>query len=747
MWLYSRIALVILLVILAIAAGLWLGEKSVPVPEALTVQEQENVQEQTAAVEVPGHIVPPVFFFPNVAEGTDWNVAHEEIRMAAAAGVHQYVIPVPLPWPGLGPEVSVARRRLEAIVALDVNARFNLYVRMDPSKEWLTAHPDDAVTMGEEVLPYAAIAAEAWRKEACEGLEALIRGLLASDVGSRIRGCVLMGLDNGRWSLPEKAAYDTSAANVAGFRRWLKERYGNDATLAENWGDAQAALATAAIPAIPDRNNKESVFFPLPAMQSAVDYLHYLSDETADALAELAWHVKDASEGGLRVVVPYGHSLELEQSGAGHYSLMRIVESDIDGFASPVSYLDRGFGGVGGPMGPLDSVALHGKQWYLVDDTRTGILRDPGTGEIARIKGLQIEDVFRVQERNFAAALTGGQGLVWLDPEGQGQLLDRDLWSRLGNMQAAYEEQVNLTPNDNKGPLWPQGTQSVAVVVDEASRFYQQCAAPLNRFVLTQARDAILRAGVPVKFYLLQDVLEERVPETAAYIFLNAFTLGVTEREKLHHILATQKASAVWLYAPGYVETGKADVAHVSATTRMSVKAFEGPALSGSAYQLDGPWVKKEEAFGESVSWAPLFYIEDEEADVIANYRDSGKASAAITFLEEGWASILFAEPALTPGVLRELLHILGMRTYFGLTTTPYFDATYFGPYLLGIHAKKTGERHIELGVDQYWNIQDLLAPAIGWQKKRSFRLPMRAGDTRILKLTPTEGVPPEQPF
>jgi len=288
------------------------------------------------------------------------------------------------------------------------------------------------------------------------------------------------------------------------------------------------------------------------------------------------------------------------------------------------------------------------------------------------------------------------------------------------------------------GRTWPTPDTFLVLVVDEQSRFYQQCDARLNRIVLTHARDCVLHASVPARFCLLQDVLEERVPQAAVYLFLNAFRLQEGTRERLHELLARQGAAAIWLYAPGYI-AGSAAVENVSATTRMGVKAFDGPATSGSIYQLAGTWINKNEEYGEAIEWAPLFYVDDEGVDVIASYRDSGQPSAAIAFFEEGWASIFLAEPSLTPALLREILHILGQRLYFQETTVKHFDATYFGPNFFGVHAQEAGERLIHLGPERLWNVQDLLVPEIGWLQKRSFMLPLKAGETRLLKLTPAD--------
>jgi hypothetical protein len=36
-------------------------------------------------------------------------------------------------------------------------------------------------------------------------------------------------------------------------------------------------------------------------------------------------------------------------------------------------------------------------------------------------------------------------------------------------------------------------------------------------------------------------------------------------------------------------------------------------------------------------------------------------------------------------------------------------------------------------------NVQDLLTPEIGWPRKRTFSIPLKTGETRLLKITPVE--------
>src|SRR5205085_318721 len=68
---------------------------------------------------------------------------------------------------------------------------------------------------------------------------------------------------------------------------------------------------------------------------------------------------------------------------------------------------------------------------------------------------------------------------------------------------------------------------------------WQQRVITLNRF------------GAPHDVYLLNDLLEGRLPEYKLYVFLNPFHLNDHRRQALHQALGKGGKTALWLYAPG----------------------------------------------------------------------------------------------------------------------------------------------------------------------------------------------------
>lgn len=274
----------------------------------------------------------------------------------------------------------------------------------------------------------------------------------------------------------------------------------------------------------------------------------------------------------------------------------------------------------------------------------------------------------------------------------------------------------------------------LVVVVDEVSRFFQQCDA-LNQTLLNANRDTAMRAGLPTQFVLLQDVLEGRSPPAPVYLFMNVFYLPHDQRDELHYRLAREQAAAIWMYAPGYFEEGSA-TANVTATTGMNVVAFNAPEDAASVYTLSGNWIKQDEAIGTSMLVQPLFHIDDPEADVpLAQYKNSGKTSVAMRYDPTGWTSVFVATPFLTPALLREILDILEIPLVFRPKAINQFDTTHVADRLIAIHARQIGERELEL--DGLYDVQDLLDANIGWPRRESIVIPLDTGESRLLQLNP----------
>lgn len=754
--------------------GYWSGGKSVPddLPAYQPIaglpnraQKPDRVDEADLATPVP-----PLYFAAGTFPPDAWPLVEEEIRLAAAHGVDQVILPLRLAWEDSS-NVAAAQSLLKRTLAVNPRARIFIHLHLDPDPGWADARPTEVFPRTAEEPPMASPASELWRDEAARKAAALADALQREANGFHVRGYLLAAMVDGRWRIPAGAS--PAPCMTKAFREWLKRRYTDNAELQTSWDRDTVTLDTVEPVATPAEVPAGTVFLDLPERQDLIDYREFLSDATADAIAAIMSAIKQAAP-RVKVYANYGHTFDHDGEESGLLGMGRLLYGDLDGFAGSIVARDRGIGAAGGANAPHFSAALHQKEWILLDDTRTGIARDPATGQVGRLEGVRPDDVYNVQRRNFALAAVHGTGLAWTDPHGEGWLHDEPQWEVLGQMLDVYadlyappatpantpaassEEQSNPSPEPAPGAeaaapdsfeqqvedmltpaqVGPPNTfnTGLLVVIDESAMHALASPGLVREQIILPARDAALRSGATVRTCLLQDVLDDIAPGAQVYLFLNAFRLTEAERARLHARFQRDQACAIWCYAPGYLSPAP-DTEAIAKTVGMKVTRIKAPAQSGSVFTLGGRWLPENSEIGDAQAVEPLFSIDDPDADIIATYRGGQRGSIALRVLPEGWTSVYVAEPALSPGMLREILQLIERRACFKATGREHFDAAYPGLNLIGIHAKQPGEIALSLG--NVFDIQDVFEPGIGWPQKESIAFPVKTGETRLLKLTP----------
>ncbi|MCH7959533.1 MAG: beta-galactosidase [Candidatus Hydrogenedentes bacterium] len=678
----------------------------------------------------PGNILaatlPQVYFYANAGAAADLDLVMAEIEMAAGAGVHRHILSIPLPWQDAW---AACDEVIARALAADPGGVLYLDLDLNPPAAWLAEHPDETASERTQGQPYVSVASTVWLETLRARLAALNTHLQTLDQSKRIAGWVLSALEEGRWY--RTSGYDRSVASTTAFRAWLRDRYETDERLQSAWGSDDATFDTVEIPAHPGPSNGTTMLRAIPDMQPVIDYLRYANTTTASVIAQLASAIKAQPQSPPNIYVSYGYTFEHGQDSIGHFALSSLMRSDVNGFLSPVSYINRGLGGIGGFMGPVHSALVHKIRWIIVDDTRTGIRRSRDGKEIKRPIGLRIENLSKLYRRNIALAAIHNLGYAWADPDGSGNLHDRELWNEFEKLNKAYISAHESVHSATPRPL------SLAVVLDENSRLYETNTSRLHASLLLEARDNALRAGVHVKFYTLQDILDRQAAPAKAYLFLNTFHLEERERTLLHTIMNDHDATAIWMYAPGFFG-GEGGAKNISETTGMHVLQSKTASGTGSTYAFTGNWLTEGETFGISGDWGPRFYIDDAEADVLARYADGDKVSAAIKFFEGDWASVYICEPMLPLELLREILDILELPILVKPSSRMLGDLVQPVDGALLIHASGTGTRLLDLR--GRYDISDFFTPEIGWPKKRSVTLSMQSGETRLLRLRPVPG-------
>lgn len=653
-----------------------------------------------------------------VTEEAHWPTVLDELQLARQYGVQSFIFQAHLPWQDEG--WPMLDRLGEALAAVG-GAEVWLALDVNPSAVWLDAHPDEKSTFVTEGTSYPSVGSAEWRNAGSTAVFQAGRELKAAFPNLAIAGVILRGLEEGQWY--RTVGYDRSPSNTSAFQEWLERRYEAADHLSESWQTDGASFDEIQVPEPPIE--PRGTFFRPTEDQRYIDYLDYLNETTANAVIFFADCAREAFGEHVQVYARYGASFEFPSPEHGQWALGTVLDGAVDGIALGVHRMNRSLGDVGGEAGPSTVPGLRGKRWILLDNTRTGIGWNATTNGVFTPAGFDIRTLSPIYDRNLLSAAMERGGVYWSDARGQGNFLDDSLWEYFVSRIPVVDELQNGIPD---------ASRTVLMVLDEKSMRYVADGGRVGNDVLNATRSAVHQSGVSYGYVLLEDLLSGRAPEARVFVFPNLFYVNESVRDQIHAYLAEHGAAAVWLYAPGAAGAENSAQA-VSDVVQMQIEVYDESMPSMSSFALSGNWIQEDEQFGRAELWEPLFYIDDEAADPIAHYADSNDASVAVKFMNEGWASVFIATPAVTPRLLREILDILDHPSIVRSSGSMRDQAFAIrGDYLL-VHANGQGDRLLDFGEPH--DIVDLLNAEVGWPGKQTLQISLRDGETRLLKLTP----------
>ena len=703
------------------------GESGAP---RLTARVQQSVQGLARIVtNQTEHL--PYFFFVNTETAEDAAVVRDQIADAAANGIHLFSGVMYLPLRNAYGERSFAA--IDDLIRTFLRADPDGYVlprlQCVPTNYWVRTHPDQLAKYADGTEGDVSLASSEFWADCVDALEALVAHFADPETpgGDRVLG---FHLDRGEWFNDAQAGYDVSEPNGTAFQHWLHAKYQAPHALRAAWHDAGVTWETAAIPewlgAAPSIKKTDTPLYATRREGRWPDYAQYSSELAAGVIAGLAAAIKTLSSGRLLVAASYGYTLEFAgRNDSGHLALGMLLDSpDIDIVAGPNSYAGRGAGSAAGFPAPLDSAALHGKLWLVEDDTKT-FLASAETDDDYNPTIVSGADTQAVHQRHFGAALAHRAGVTWMDLWGQGWLNSPDIWRELGALTRQVSRWEQLAPTTPAAP-------EVAVLVDEASlRFLKNAPDGLGISLVGRSRDLLLRAGASVGFYLQSDITQPDFPEAKLYLFLNALRLTREERSAVRERLQKPGRTLAWLYAPGLFDEHGPSPDEVGEVVGMALRPQPWNSRGGSvptdargafAERLRG--VKR---LGMEELLNPLYAVSDPQATVLAEYSASGAASLAVRENASGWKSVFIGDPALSPELLRGLFAYAGVTAYGGADDIVYASSD----GVLTLHGTSAGTRTVAL--PRRASVLDVFADTIVASGTRSFRVPVRARETRLL--------------
>jgi hypothetical protein len=676
-------------------------------------------------------------------------------RKYAQAGVHIYSVDnFTHEWVGPRPndprpyDFSLVVPRMQAYLDVDPQAVFLMRMGFDtrwaPSNWFNQAYPDEVEVLSNGARWGNSWASKVWVEQVNELLQAFIAYLQSAGLYERVLGFQVGAGSSGEWikdmSCMLQETNDYSPVMQRHFRGWLRQFYQGDViALQAAWADPAITFETADVPSHVDQSNTTTghSFRDPRREQKTIDYYNCLSDLCADDLITFCHTIREITRNEKLVGGFFGYVMELAWnmcffSGkgtpaeaevstlqrSGHLGLGKVLHSpDIDFLVSPYGYAFRGLGGDGLPMQPSESLRSHGKIYLMEEDTLMHNNFDPGG------RNQRPEHSIAVYQRNFSQAITHGHAVTWFETadlhEYDFLVEQRNHWIKRFQELGEWALQLDRTP-----------CADVAVFLDDESYYYESNQNNVDMPLIWRQRVVSLnRFGAPHDMYLLNDLLDGKLPPYKLYIFLNPFHLNDRRRQALKAIVRREGRTALWLYAPGFLNVdkmkdGQGIPYHADYMTDLTGFGFGqsdgcwGPLMHVTNFQhpitqdLPQDWF-----WGSTNPIGPLFHIEDPASVTLGEVIYSlgrCKPGFGVKSFNQGdpqmaWNSVYIASPDVPGPVLRGIARYAGVHLY-----NEDGDVIYATPDLLSVHTVSGGARtfHLPRKVEVVYDLfhQSLLA-------------------------------------
>ncbi len=685
-------------------------------------------------------------------------------------------------------------RLLENVPDAYVIVRIGLH----PPVEWVEAHPDDimrysdggtipAIVQSEvhsQTLPgMYSLCSDAWREDAAKALKAFCERADQQWFGDRIAGYFLAAGGTSEWyyvtGLSDVACNrvaDCSPAFQREFGRFLKEKYGDEASLRAAWGMPDASFAHPAIPSLEERAYTwvdEEIVQAMHLYESAdrlVDQTvddnpshgtHlgvFLNDDVGRRVADFyqAWHAGTANSilyfaDKLKTWYPhklvgafygsYGCTNYFDLSTAG--ATLRILDSGlVDFLASPGVYNNREPGGYVAGRQMQDSFRLRGQFFIAEEDSRTHLENDFYRDGM---RLYELDDALNTLKRDFARNICEDTFAWWFDQHLHGGRYEHEAFYRL----FARQQQIARSACVRAG----RKRSEIALIYDQESIHY--VSQYTNAYMLDYYRTSDLgRIGAPVDYYFHNDMAREDMPDYKLYVMINLFCLTDAERESIRRKASRNGAVVVWLYAPGFINPGRErrmDNAHIEELTGMHVRRLDQtmsprfrliaephPALRlGDRDRLYGyidrdvhsnVWPGPGELMAPHAN--PWFCIDDPEAEVLGRYCINGLPALAMKEQPPAgggkrWTSVYCASHILRSELLASLALYAGCHLY-----NTDDDCLYAGAGFVTLHAAYTGRHTIRF--PSSCNPYEVYEMRYYGRNSQSLELDLHKGETRM---------------
>ncbi|MBO3799037.1 MAG: beta-galactosidase [Candidatus Brockarchaeota archaeon] len=625
------------------------------------------------------------------------------------------------------------KRLLDADPEAYVLLRVSLEMLGPENSWWRQRNPGELEIYSDGRAETQSYASKKWLRDCSNFLTLLIRHLRTTDTGLRVIGIHPCAGHAGEWvkeSAMEGYATDYSEVMREAFRAWLFRKYGGLNALREAWRDPYIHFNRVEVPSAEEQVNADLYHFRDPSKgRKVIDYFEFLSVITADNIISLCKTIKEASDWQMLAGVFYGYLMELSWSNwffdqgrnmqysayqrSGHLALSKVLASPyVDFIASPYSYGFRGIGGDSAVMSIAESIRLHGKLYFIEDDTRTHL--SPPDSKYGRARNAR--ETVSILTRTFGHILTRSCG-IWYG----GFYQDEEVMAVLSRFLQLGEKSLGLNRSS---------ASEVALIIDEKSFIYEKMVNNLDwPLVYWQRHLGLARMGTPYDIYLLTDL--DKIPnQYKCYIFLNTFHLDDAQRDLIKRTTRREGKTSVWMYASGLINR--------------DISAENMEDITGLGFNLD--WTEwsltmlitgfnhpitrdlpAATSFGTDLHVGPVPYVEDPDAEILGTLvysRGMCVPGMAVKEFSE-WKSIYIGAPSVPSNVLRSIASYAGVHIY-----SYSDDVLYANRNFICMHAVKPGVKRICLPRES--DVYETIGKRLVAKEAVEFMDDFKAGETKL---------------
>lgn len=474
----------------------------------------------------------------------------------------------------------------EKILACQPDAVLFVRFSLREPASWRKLHPDElVVTEQGERRPDASLASDAFWDACGRYAAAVIAYSESRPWAHRIVGYAsFMRLEGTHEPMLHYALFDHGPVMTARWRKYLRDTYGTLEKLRAAYGDPAMSFDTARVPTDKLKGTTAEVA-ALQYWQAAAanrplrDYLALQRDlyHAGFRKAAAAAQAELDRLGRKRVLVydshkspmlgwdntgffdrkaPWPHAYPELTAGSGNMQVAKLLDGPgIGGLITPHDYQARGAGGVFEPEGVADSAVLRGKLMLCEMDTRSW----NGTDPIAPARN--VKEFAAVTWRNIAESLTRGIVPYWMDTHQD--------WFGPEELQPTIRRQAEVL---REAPHWPHETvPGIAMIIDdEAVLETNGDGRFLNEAVMWEWKTGLVRAGVPVRKYLVDDLALPQFPKQRVYYFPNLFRVDTARQKLIEEKVLRGGHVVVW--GPG---TGISDGESLGTAAAAALTGFE----------------------------------------------------------------------------------------------------------------------------------------------------------------------------